>query len=158
MSIDLLTDTIPRMVEWDQKRLKQVARKYGLDLVVAFGSQVSGRTRAASDMDVAVRFKPGRARSGSLELEVASQLDSVFPETLQLDVSFLNDASSLLLFEVATRGKPIYELKPLLFWQFQSYAARRYDDDYKFRLRREAYLQDRVKAWERKKRRSSAKS
>jgi len=158
LSIDLLTDTIPRMVEWDQKRLKQVARKYGLDLVVAFGSQVSGRVHAASDVDVAVRFRPGRARPGSLQLEVAGQLDSVFPETLQLDVSFLNDASSLLLFEVATRGKPIYELRPLLFWQFQSYAARRYDDDYKYRLRREVYLEKRVKEWERKKKRLSAKN
>jgi len=96
---------------------------------------------------IAVRRQPGRLDSDSLKLEIAGALERAFPETAEVDVAFLNEASSLLLFQVATTGRSLYERQPLLFWQFQSYAARRYDDDYKYRLRRDAYLERRVR-WE----------
>ncbi|MBI4536583.1 MAG: nucleotidyltransferase domain-containing protein [candidate division NC10 bacterium] len=138
--------------------MKRVARKYGLDLVVLFGSHVSGRARAGSDVDVAVRRQPGRLEADSLRLEVAAALERAFPEAAEVDVVFLNEAGSLLLFQVATTGRALYERQPMLFWQFQSYAARRYDDDYKYRLRRDAYLDRQVKRWNRNTARSSRRS
>ena len=146
------------MLKLRQSRLKQLARKHGLDLVVLFGSQASGRAHSGSDVDVAVRIKPGRRLSDAARLALAGDFDSVFPDAAQVDVSFLNEASSLLLFEVATRGRPLYERAPLSFWQFQPYAARRYDDDHKYRMRREAYLERRVMEWERKRKPSSSKN
>jgi len=145
-------------VQVDQERLGALARKHGLDLVVLFGSQAKGRTHSGSDVDVAVRFRPGQRVAWHRKLDVASQLDSAFPDSGGVDVAFLNDASSLLLFEVAATGQALYERQPLLFWQFQSYAARRYDDEHKFRLRRAAYLADWVKPWGPSKRRSSGRS
>ncbi len=145
------------MISVDEKLLKRVARKYGLDLVVLFGSHASGRARAGSDVDIAVRRQPGRMEPDSLKLEIAGALERAFPEAAEVDVAFLNEASSLLLFQVATTGHPLYERRPLLFWQFQSYAARRYDDDYKYRLRRDAYLERRVKLWSRNTARSSGR-
>ncbi|MBI3764072.1 MAG: nucleotidyltransferase domain-containing protein [Chloroflexi bacterium] len=138
--------------------MKQVARKYGLDLIVLFGSQAKGRARHNSDVDLAVRFRPGLARPGTRKLEIASQFDALFPSAKEVDVSFLNDAGSILLFEVATSGRLLYERQPLLFWQFQSYAARRYDDDYKYRMRRSLYLEHRAGQWARSKKTSSARS
>ena len=146
------------MISFDETRLKRVARKCGLDLVVLFGSHASGRGRAGSDVDIAVRRQPGRIEPDSLKLEIAGALERAFPEAAEVDVAFLNEASSLLLFQVATTGRPLYERHPLLFWQFQSYAARRYDDDYKYRLRRDAYLDRRVKLWSRSTARSSGRS
>ena len=146
------------MISLDEKLLKQVARTYGLDLVVLFGSHASGRGRAGSDVDIAVRRQAGRIRPDSLKLEIASALERAFPEVAEVDVAFLNEASSLLLFQVATTGRPLYERQPLIFWQFQSYAARRYDDDYKYRLRRDAYLERRAKQWSRNTARSSGRS
>ncbi len=145
------------MISVDEKLLRRVARKYGLDLVVLFGSHASRRARAGSDVDIAVRRRPGRAHANSLKLELAGAMEQVFPERAEVDVVFLNEASSLLLFQVATTGRPLYERQPLLFWQFQSYAARRYDDDFKYRLRRDAYLQRRVKQWSHDRARSSAR-
>lgn len=146
------------MISVDEKLVKRVARKYGLDLVVLFGSHVSGRARAGSDVDVAVRRQPGRLEADSLRLEVAAALERAFPEAAEVDVVFLNEAGSLLLFQVATTGRALYERQPMLFWQFQSYAARRYDDDYKYRLRRDAYLDRQVKRWNRNTARSSRRS
>jgi len=146
------------MISFDQTCLKRVARKYGLDLVVLFGSHARGRALARSDVDIAVRRQRGRIEPDSLKLEIAGALERAFPEAAEVDVAFLNEASSLLLFQVANTGRPLYERRPLLFWQFQSYAARRYDDDYKYRLRRDAYLERRVKHWSRTTARSSGRN
>jgi uncharacterized protein len=146
------------MIAFDETLLKQVASKYGLDLIVLFGSHASGRARTGSDVDIAVRRQPARIEPDSLKLEIGGTLERAFPEAAEVDVAFLNEASSLLLFQVASTGRPLYERRPLLFWQFQSYAARRYDDDYKYRLRRDAYLERRVKRWGRNTVRSSGRS
>jgi predicted nucleotidyltransferase len=146
------------MIRIDEKILKRLARKYGFDLVVLFGSQANRRTRAQSDTDIAVRLRPGRVHAASMKFELAGALEQVFLGPPEVDLVFLNEASSLLLFQVATTGRPLYERQPLLFWQFQSYAARRYDDDFKYRRRRDAYLERRVKQWNREKARSSARS
>jgi predicted nucleotidyltransferase len=146
------------MISFDQTCLKRVARKYGLDLVVLFGSHARGRALARSDVDIAVRRQRGRIEPDSLKLEIAGALERAFPEAAEVDVAFLNEASSLLLFQVANTGRPLYERRPLIFWQFQSYAARRYDDDYKYRLRRDAYLERRVKLWSRTTARSSGRN
>jgi predicted nucleotidyltransferase len=146
------------MIAFDETLLKRVASKYGLDLIVLFGSHASGRARARSDVDIAVRRQPARIEPDSLKLEIGGTLERAFPEAAEVDVVFLNEASSLLLFQVATTGRPLYERRPLLFWQFQSYAARRYDDDFKYRLRRYAYLDRRVKRWGRNTVRSSGRS
>lgn len=146
------------MIQFDETCLKRVARKYGLDLVVLFGSHARGRARAGSDVDIAVRRRSRQAEPDSLALEIAAALERAFPEAAEVDVTFLNGAGSLLLFQVAATGRPLYEGHPLLFWQFQSYAARRYDDDLKYRLRRDAYLDRRVKRWSRNTARSSGRS
>jgi predicted nucleotidyltransferase len=148
----------PRMIPIDATRLKRVARRYDLDLVVLFGSHAGGRALAKSDVDIAVWRQPRRSKFDGLKLEIAGALEPAFPEAPEVDVAFLNEASSLLLFQVASTGRPLYERRPLLFWQFQSYAARRYDDDYKYRLRRDAYLEQRVKRWSRTAARSSGRS
>jgi hypothetical protein len=108
-------------------------------------------------VDIAVWRQPRRSKFDGLKLEIAGALEPAFPEAPEVDVVFLNEASSLLLFQVASTGRPLYERRPLLFWQFQSYAARRYDDDYN-RLRRDAYLEQRVKRWSRTAARPSGRS
>lgn len=146
------------MFPFDAARLKRVARRYALDLVVLFGSHAKGRPRAGSDVDVAVRVRPGRRWTEEDKPQIAARVAAAFPKTVEVDVSFLNDAGSMLLFEVARSGQPLFEGEPLTFWQFQSYAARRYDDDYKYRLRRDNYLKRKLSTWDRSRKPSSATS
>ena len=145
------------MIQFDEKRLKQIARAQGLDLIVLFGSQATGRARPDSDIDMAARLRPGHTLTPDRKSRLAAALAAVFPAA-EVDVTILNEAGSMLLFEVATSGRPLFERRPLLYWQFQSYAARRYDDDHKYRLPRAAYLKRRTKQWAREKKISSAKS
>jgi predicted nucleotidyltransferase len=126
------------MIAMDKKRLARVAARYHLDLIVLFGSQATGRARADSDLDVAVRgYKPGwigarRVREWEWKMEVMGAVASAVDGGHEVDVSFLNRATPLLLFEVARQGQLLYEKKPGDFTVFRSYAARRYDDNDKF--------------------------
>ncbi len=133
-------------MEVDREKLERLSRHYGLDLVVIFGSQATGRARPGSDVDVAVRMIRRDWDNPEGELDLVGDLVSVFGNG-DVDVTFLNGASPLLLFEVARTGIPIYQRSPTTFLEFQSYAARRYDDHRKFLDWQLAYLEKRVREW-----------
>mgnify|MGYP001608221333 CR=1 FL=1 len=127
----------------DKKKLRAVAQKYKLDLIVAFGSQVKGRAIAGrSDLDVAVRLAPDAKRGGRV-LSLHSALAQALQADCELDVSILNGAPPLLLYEVAIDGVPLYERTRTTFLRFWSYAMRRYYDNHKFFLLCRQYLRER---------------
>ena len=121
-----------------EESLARIAKRYHLDLIVLFGSHATGRARADSDLDIAVRgIKPGwigarRVPEWKWKTEVMGAVASAIEARCEVDISFLNRATPLFLFEVARHGKPLYQRKPTDFIVFQSYAARRYDDNAKF--------------------------
>jgi predicted nucleotidyltransferase len=135
------------MVEVDREKVERLSQCYGLDLVVVFGSQASGRARPGSDVDVAVRMVRRDWDNPEGELDLVGDLVSAFGGNGDVDVAFLNGASPLLLFEVARTGIPVYQRKPTTFLEFQSYAARRYYDHRKFLDWQSAYLKKWVQEW-----------
>ena len=98
-----------------------------VELVVVFGSVVRGRSRADSDLDVAVRCD-GRADLDALYLLLAPRL-----ATSLLDLVDLRRRGSLLAFQVARHGRLLYERDRGAFHSFQSLASRRYCDTDKLR-------------------------
>lgn len=136
-----------KTIRINPRRLAQIARRYKLDLVVLFGSQAGGRHTRESDIDVAVGYQPGIQPDFDRDLALMAALDEAIQGEAELDVAFLNGANSTLLFEVAATGRLLYERIPLLFRQFQSYAARRFDDDRKFRYWRDLYVQNSLRKW-----------
>jgi predicted nucleotidyltransferase len=115
----------------NKQKLKDVAKRFDLDLIVLFGSQATGLARADSDMDIAVRTRtPREARTIEWELALMAALDEAIEG--DLDFVLLNDAPPLLLFEIATEGTPLHEAKPDTFLEFQLYAAKRHYDSQKF--------------------------
>lgn len=135
------------MPEIDRQKLERISQRYGLDLVVLFGSQATGRARRGSDVDVAVRMMRRDWDNPEGELDLVGELAGAFGGNGDVDVAFLNGASPLLLFEVARTGVPVYQRKPTTFVEFQSYAARRYYDHRKFLDWQSAYLKKRVREW-----------
>ena len=129
------------MYEVDEGKLDDVARRYGLDLVVVFGSQTRGRAVPDSDVDVAVRFQRRPWGDVDRELDLIGELVAAITGDGDLDVAFLNGAGPLLLFQVACTGKLLYEKTPGTFALFRSYAARRYYDHRKFFEWQDRYLQ-----------------
>jgi predicted nucleotidyltransferase len=129
--------------------LAKIAKRYHLDLIVLFGSQAAARARPDSDWDVAVRgIKPGwigarRVAEWKWKEQVMGAVATAIPARGEIDISFLNHATPLFIFEVARHGKPLYERKPTSFIEFQSYATRSYDDNAKFFYLVREYLEKR---------------
>lgn len=87
---------------------KKIFKKHKVKLAYLFGSQVKGNAAPGSDYDIAVLFK--NRPSDPLALKetafLSLDLDKLF--TKKLDVVSLNDAPSLLKYEVIAHGEPIY--------------------------------------------------
>ena len=117
-------------------KLGEFARRYYLDLIIIFGSYAKGYNRSYSDVDVAVRslkygWRDGEQRE-DWEWEMSLMEDLAGVLRGDIDMVVLNRATPLLLFEVASGGIPLYQRDEHSFMKFQSYAARRYDDNQKF--------------------------
>ena len=131
------------MYQVNSQKLTEIARRYNLDLVIVFGSQAREQVRPGSDIDVAVRWLRRDWEDVERELALIGELTEAIWGDGDLDISFLNGASPLLLFEVACSGVPLYEGQPGDFNLFQSYAARHYYDQSKFAEIQSEYLKER---------------
>jgi predicted nucleotidyltransferase len=131
-------------MEIDLERLAGIAQQFGLDLIVLFGSHAKDRARPGSDLDVAVRAIRRPWGDWNWEFEVANALSGVIRVSgSEIDVSFLNGASPLLMFEVARSGQVLYEKEWGVFSEFKSYAARVYYDNEPRFKRQAQYLKER---------------
>ena len=93
-------------------------------LAVLFGSLAAGRTRADSDVDVAIQ--PERPLTDSELRSLTSSL--AHAAAADVDLVLLDTASTLLRWQIATRGIPLLERVPGDFARFQARAAAEYID------------------------------
>ena len=128
----------------DREQLNEIAKQFGLDLIVLFGSHASGRAVPGSDVDIAVRAIKRPWGDWNWEFEVANALsEAIHTQDGEVDVVFVNGAAPLLMFEVARSGQVLFEKEWGTFSEFRSYAARVYYDN-EPRFRRQAqYLKER---------------
>ena len=85
----------------DSGRVDEVAQRHGIRLLLQFGSTVTGRARADSDLDLAVLLE----RSPETLQEHAAlinDLQGLAPDRT-VDVAILNRADPLLLKQVTTQ-------------------------------------------------------
>ena len=111
------------------RTLRPIAKRYGLRLIVLFGSQVSGRLHPDSDVDVAV-WSDGSLKSRQI-LELWREMSEAFEADVDLGV--LDHAEPLFLYQVARTGRLLYEKKQRDWAEFRGYAFRHYWDTQKFR-------------------------
>lgn len=120
------------MIDMDKikPQIKKLAEKYGLSLVMLFGSQVSGKTHKESDFDFAFAteiYKSPRETAEMLfdftrELRIGNNIELVN----------LKNASPFLLKQVAMNSILIYEQGPHLYNLFKIYAIKRHMEERKF--------------------------
>ena len=122
-------------------QLKSIAEKYGLRLIVLFGSQVTGRTHLESDVDVAVWTT--RPLTSARRTRLWMELSDAF--RAEIDLAVLNHAEPLLLSQVARKGKLLYENKRWAWDEFKAYAFRYYEDTQKFRDDLTRYLKREIR-------------
>jgi predicted nucleotidyltransferase len=114
----------------------------GIDLLVLFGSRTSGEGRAGSDIDVAVKMRKGMKFS---MLDLIAALTDFF-EDGEIDLVVLTrDTDPLLLHEIFSMGKLLFEARPGLFENEKLRAWNLYLDIEKLRKRQKEYLREFVR-------------
>ena len=109
----------------------------GIELLVLFGSSASGREHHGSDIDIAVKMKTGRSVS---KLDLIYNLSGLFNDG-EIDLVILTvDTDPVLLYEIFSYGKPMYEDRPDLFAEERLRAFKLYFDTEKLRRLQAEYL------------------
>ena len=110
-----------------KQRLTPLFPEPGLQIVLLFGSQVSGRVHSRSDIDLGVLF------DSAVDLVGITNRVTRLLRTERVDVVDLRRASPLLAFSAARQSLLLYERAAGLFNQFYSLSFRRYVDTKKLR-------------------------
>lgn len=118
------------ITEQIKRELAVLARKYGIALLVLFGSQATGQTNKKSDIDIA--YSPREPMSLEKENAMAVTLFDVF-KTTRIDLVNLSIASPLLLKQIMEKGKVLFEAKSSLFEELFLYANKVYRESAQLR-------------------------
>lgn len=110
------------ITEKQKKKIAEIAEKYGLKLVLLFGSQVHGKTHAESDIDIGVL--PLKALSFEEEVNLATECINIFG--MRADFSNLYKAPPFLLREVANTNAILYQCDATAYDDFIAYAYQRF--------------------------------
>ncbi|TSC55317.1 MAG: nucleotidyltransferase [Parcubacteria group bacterium Gr01-1014_18] len=107
------------------EKIREIAQKYDLDLLLLFGSQATGKTRKDSDFDVA--FYGGRRLEFREECQMITELMAVF-KTHQVDLVNLRTAKPLILAAIFDKCQILFEgtRRPLLFDHMRAFAFHQY--------------------------------
>ena len=116
--------------------LEAIARGHGVLLLLQFGSTVTGREHAESDVDIAVLFdgEPSFARMDAL----LADLGPVFPGR-HLDLGVLNRADPLFLKKVLESAR-LLAGTPRALSELRLRAFRRYQDHRRYLAMERAHL------------------
>jgi predicted nucleotidyltransferase len=93
--------------------------------VYLFGSHSTGRTKPASDLDLALLLQPGREMDFPL-LELTVSLEKAFDR--RVDLVILNRAGELLKYQVRRYGRLLYDRDPRFRKQFEIRGRKSFED------------------------------
>lgn len=136
--IKLAAQHIKTGLKYSQRGLRELCRKYSLELVILYGSRVSGKLHKESDIDIGIVAKSGGIRKRLFDIQ--ADIVALFGD--RCDSVVLNDAETMIVYQVAVKGIALYESRRGLFADFKTTAITRYQDAQKFRKLERQYLQD----------------
>lgn len=95
------------MEKFDEKKIREIAEKYGLKLLLLFGSQAAGKTHKFSDYDFGYIGKKdmGYSERGSLDVDL-SRLARNEAEAVDL-----KNVGPLFKYEIVKNNKILYDIK-----------------------------------------------
>lgn len=118
-------------------RIKEFCQRAGIELLVLFGSSAKGVDREGSDVDLAVKMNKNRTAS---KLDLLYELGAFFPDR-EIDLVILSvNTDPVLLFEIFSNGKALYEDYPGIFVNQYVRACKLYYDTEKLRRMNADYL------------------
>ena len=112
-----------KLTEKEKKELEKLAGKYGLKLLVLFGSSVTGKTHKESDVDIAYLS----AKNLDLREEAGMTLDlAPILKSQRIDLVNIHRAPPLLLYAISSHGQVLYQSDPFKFFELRAYAFKQY--------------------------------
>lgn len=113
----------------DSELVARTAHQHGIRLLLQFGSTVSGREHAHSDVDLGVEFDAVPASFVALGAAM-QDLQRLFPDR-EVDVAIINRADPLFLNRMLRTCRLLYGA-PRRLAELQIYAFKRYQDHRRF--------------------------
>jgi len=112
-------------IEAVKPKIAQMAEKYGLDLVVLFGSQATGQTHEESDIDIA--YAGDKKLTFDEEVRVNGDLTDIFKRD---DVQLINikKTAPLLMKRIVDHAVILYEREKSVFDSIFVLAQRMFGD------------------------------
>jgi uncharacterized protein len=127
----------------DADQLEALARRRGIRLLLQYGSSVTGRLHAGSDLDLGVLLE--RVPESLHELgDLADDLQALAPGR-EVDVAVLNHADPLFLKRVTEEAVLVHGPRRL-FQELKIYAFKRYQDHRRYFEMERAYVRRRLHA------------
>jgi predicted nucleotidyltransferase len=93
-------------MKFNLSALKKLSQRHHLKLLVAFGSQVNGRTHNESDLDLAF-FPDGKVNEEKLYLDLVHLFKRADIDLINL----ITTHNQILRFKILNTGKVLYETK-----------------------------------------------
>lgn len=136
-----------KRISYEKPALAVLAGKHELDLLILLGSYGTRYFQPGrSDIDIA--FLPGKELQRDEYLQLIRDLSAFFQYD-RLDLIDLRRASGLLKFEIAGKGRVLFQSKPDFFERYRLYCLRYYYDTAKFRTLKKEFFKEQLGALKR---------
>ncbi len=113
-------------MEIDEKvkeRVAKLAEKYGLRLVLLFGSQAGGDIHKESDIDVA--YLADKFLDFNQECYLNFEFTTIFRQD-RVDTVDIKKANPLLMYMIFDHPKILFQADEMIFSNYQAYAFKKY--------------------------------
>ncbi|NCF74931.1 MAG: nucleotidyltransferase domain-containing protein [Xanthomonadaceae bacterium] len=107
------------------KKLREIAEKYNLKLLLLFGSRAGSKKFLHKESDFDVAYLPKKDLDLTEEAKLICDLMPVF-RSERIDLVNLKKALPLLFYAVFQNCQILYADNPLLFYYLRSYAFKKY--------------------------------
>ena len=122
-------------------KIKEIAQKYNLEMVLFFGSQVNGRTKPDSDIDIA--YSAQKLLSTDEKIGLNNELCDLFHKDI-VDQVDIRNANPLLLHEISTNSQLLFG-KEIDYIKFRTRAFRVFIDSESLFKLKESLIKKRQK-------------
>lgn len=107
------------------KKLREIAEKYDLKLLLLFGSRAGNKKFLHKESDFDVAYLSQKDLDLEEEAKLVCDLMPVF-KSEKIDLMNLKKASPFLFYSIFQNCRILYADDPLLFYYLRSYAFKRY--------------------------------
>jgi len=127
----------------ERKKLNRIADRHGISLILLFGSALTGKRHAGSDLDIAVLFRKERSPTSPEYSELVHGFQKIFPDQ-PVDLSIINHADPLILKKITENCRLLYGA-PGRLMELKIYTFKRYQDHRRYFEMERQYVEQLLK-------------